>query len=63
MIPERAIAFMRAFKNEYHHKDVDEACDLAIDLLQRYRRSLRYRIRKWREERKEENDVRGKRLN
>lgn len=52
MIPEKAIAFMRAFKNEYRHKEVDEACDLAIFLLQRYRRSLRYRIKKWREERK-----------
>ena len=52
MIPERAIAFMRAFKNEYHHPETDAACDLAIECIERYKRSLRYRIRKWREERK-----------
>ena len=44
MIPERAIAFMRAFKAEYNHKEVDEACDLAISCIERYKNSLAYKI-------------------
>lgn len=44
MVPERAIAFMRAFKAEYEHKEVDEACDLAIKLIKKYKKSLRYKI-------------------
>lgn len=44
MMPERAISFMRAFKAEYNHKDVDEACDLAIKLIKKYKKSFRYRL-------------------
>lgn len=54
MIPERAIAFMRAFKAEYNHKDVDEACDLAISCIERYKNSLSYKVKQKREERKNE---------
>ena len=47
MIPERSIAFMRAFKSEYDHKDVDEACDLAIELLEKYKNSIGYKLKNY----------------
>ena len=50
MTPERAIAFMRAFKTEYRHKDVDAACDLAISCIERYRDSWDYKFEKKRQE-------------
>ena len=52
MTPERAIAFMIAFKTEYGHKDVDAACDLAISCIERYRDSWDYKFEKKRKEKR-----------
>lgn len=47
MSPERAIAFMRAFKAEYDHEEVDEACNLAIYLIEKYKNSFWYKLKKY----------------
>ncbi len=60
MIPERAISFMRAFKAEYQHNEVDEACDLAISCIERYRCSLIYKIKTHRKEKRHEQKQKAK---
>ena len=60
MIPERAISFMRAFKNEYKHPETDAACDFAIMCIERYKNSLSYKLKQ--RKKKKEYDKRIKKI-
>ena len=46
MTSEQAICILRALKEEYIHPEVKEACDLAIECIEKNRRSIKNRIRK-----------------
>lgn len=50
--PEQAIVFMRGIKAQYNNKDLDEACDLAIELITKYKKSFKYKLKKYKESRR-----------
>lgn len=49
--PEQAIVFMRGIKAQYNNKNLDEACDLAIELITKYKKSFKYKLKKYKESR------------